>query len=180
MRARWRVSGGSHLAANAIGRQAHDRHRALPRSIRLLMINEYGRQPLSEYQRWELRYAEKEYVFGKAPNYFLASCKSLLPRYGKVLAVADGEARNGVWLAEQGLDVLSIDFSPSAQVKGRLLATERGVTVAPKAGATLEFGELMSTLGRTRRAPTMLWWRFLPSSVHQPSAPRSGQACGAR
>ena len=94
---------------------------------------------MNEYQRWESRYAEKEYVFGRAPNYFLVSCKSLLPRKGKVLVVADGEARNGVWLAEQGLEVLSIDFSPSAQDKGRLLAAERGVVVAPAADATLQF-----------------------------------------
>jgi SAM-dependent methyltransferase len=84
---------------------------------------------VSEYQRWETRYAVPEYAFGKAPNYFLASCKSLLPRNGRALAVADGEGRNGVWLAEQGLDVVSIDFSPSAQGKARALAAERGVNV---------------------------------------------------
>jgi cyclopropane fatty-acyl-phospholipid synthase-like methyltransferase len=84
---------------------------------------------LSEYQRWETRYAVPGYAFGKEPNYFLASCKSLLPRSGRVLAVADGEGRNGVWLAEQGLDVVSIDFSPSAQHKARALAAERGVKV---------------------------------------------------
>lgn len=84
---------------------------------------------LSEYQRWETRYAVPEYAFGKEPNYFLASCKSLLPRAGRALAVADGEGRNGVWLAEQGLDVVSIDFSPSAQTKARALAVERGVNV---------------------------------------------------
>jgi SAM-dependent methyltransferase len=84
----------------------------------------------SEYERWEGRYRAPDYVFGKQPNYFLVSCKTLLPRCGKVLAVADGEGRNGVWLAEQGLTVLSIDFSPSAQLKAKALATERGVTVA--------------------------------------------------
>jgi SAM-dependent methyltransferase len=84
---------------------------------------------LSEYQRWEARYAVPEYAFGKEPNYFLASCKSLLPGRGRALAVADGEGRNGVWLAEQGLDVVSIDFSPSAQGKARALAAERGVNV---------------------------------------------------
>jgi SAM-dependent methyltransferase len=41
--------------------------------------------------------------------------------------VADGEGRNGVWLAEQGLDVLSIDYSPTALAKARALAQERGV-----------------------------------------------------
>jgi hypothetical protein len=94
---------------------------------------------LSEFERWEGRYATGEYVFGKAANYFLASCKPLLPKTGKALAVADGEARNGVWLAEQGLEVLSLDFSPSAQAKGRQLAAERGVAVAPAPGARLAF-----------------------------------------
>jgi SAM-dependent methyltransferase len=84
---------------------------------------------LSEYERWETRYRTPEYAFGKEPNYFLASCKPLLPKSGKALAVADGEGRNGVWLAEQGLDVLSIDFSPSAQAKAAALAKERGVKV---------------------------------------------------
>jgi SAM-dependent methyltransferase len=84
----------------------------------------------SEYQRWEQRFGTPDYAFGKAPNYFLASCKPLLPKSGKALAVADGEGRNGVWLAEQGLDVLSLDFSPSAQRKAKALARERGVKVA--------------------------------------------------
>ena len=87
-------------------------------------------QSSSEYERWEGRFGGSDYAFGKEPNYFLAACKPLLPRSGKVLAVADGEGRNGVWLAEQGLDVLSIDFSPSAQRKARALAQERGVTVS--------------------------------------------------
>ncbi|MGZ5882081.1 MAG: class I SAM-dependent methyltransferase [Xanthobacteraceae bacterium] len=84
---------------------------------------------VSEYERWEGRYRVPDYVFGKEPNYFLVSCKALLPRSGKVLAVADGEGRNGIWLAEQGLEVLSLDFSPSAQQKARALAKQRGVTL---------------------------------------------------
>jgi len=87
----------------------------------------------SEYERWEGRYRTPDYVFGKEPNYFLAACRTLLPRSGKALAVADGEGRNGIWLAEQGLDVLSLDFSPTAQEKARALAKQRGVslTIAP-------------------------------------------------
>jgi SAM-dependent methyltransferase len=84
---------------------------------------------MSEYEQWESRYATPEYAFGTEPNYFLASVRSMLPRQGRALAVADGEARNGVWLARQGLDVLSLDFSPTAQEKGRRLARERGVQV---------------------------------------------------
>lgn len=84
---------------------------------------------MSEYERWEARFAVPEYAFGKEPNEFLKSCKYLLPPSGRALAVADGEGRNGVWLAEQGLDVLAIDFSPSAQRKARALAAERHVDV---------------------------------------------------
>jgi len=83
----------------------------------------------SEYARWEDRFSTPGYAFGKEPNYFLASCKPLLPRSGRALAVADGEGRNGVWLAEQGLHVVSLDFSPAAQNKARALAAERGVNV---------------------------------------------------
>ena len=82
-----------------------------------------------EFKRWEARYSAPDYIFGKEPNYFLAKCKSLLPASGRVLAVADGEGRNSVWLAEQGLDVHSIDFSPTAQDKAHALARERGVSV---------------------------------------------------
>ena len=84
---------------------------------------------MNEYERWEARFAVPEYAFGKEPNEFLKSCKHLLPPLGSALAVADGEGRNGVWLAEQGLDVLAIDFSPSAQRKARALAAERHVDV---------------------------------------------------
>src|SRR6516162_1868299 len=72
-----------------------------------------------EYTRWEARFAPPDYAFGKEPNYFLKSCQKLLPRPGRVLAVADGEGRNGVWLAQQGLKVVSLDFSPTAQKKAR-------------------------------------------------------------
>jgi ubiquinone/menaquinone biosynthesis C-methylase UbiE len=80
-----------------------------------------------EYDRWESRFAKPEYEFGKSPNEFLTRCKKLLPKSGRALAVADGEGRNGVWLAEQGLDVTSTDFSPAAQKKARALAAERNV-----------------------------------------------------
>ena len=86
-------------------------------------------EEMNEYARWEARFSTPAYAFGKEPNYFLKSCRTLLPRQGRALAVADGEGRNGVWLAEQGLDVVSLDFSPTARSKARELAAERGVKV---------------------------------------------------
>ena len=93
---------------------------------------------MSEYERWQKRFAATDYVFGEAPNAFLARQQSLLPKSGKALAVADGEGRNGVWLAEQGLDVLSLDFSSNAQAKARALAAKRGVQI------TTELADLLT------------------------------------
>jgi SAM-dependent methyltransferase len=84
---------------------------------------------MGELERWEGRYAPEDYLFGTAPNAFLAAQKARLPKHGRALSVADGEGRNGVWLAEQGLDVVSMDFSPRAQAKARQLAASRGVIV---------------------------------------------------
>jgi cyclopropane fatty-acyl-phospholipid synthase-like methyltransferase len=84
---------------------------------------------MSEFERWESRFAVTDYVFGTAPNAFLKDQASRLERGQKALALADGEGRNGVWLAEQGLDVLSLDFSPNALKKARDLAAARGVSL---------------------------------------------------
>jgi SAM-dependent methyltransferase len=84
----------------------------------------------SEFDHWQERFSTPDYRFGKEPNEFLVRCKPLLPRTGKALAVADGEGRNGVWLARQGLDVLSIDFSPAAQAKARALAAEANADIS--------------------------------------------------
>jgi SAM-dependent methyltransferase len=82
---------------------------------------------MSELERWETRFAAPGYLFGTAPNEFLKKHAHLLKPGQKALSVADGEGRNGVWLAEQGLDVRSFDFSPLAVAKARDLARHRGV-----------------------------------------------------
>ncbi len=82
---------------------------------------------MSEF--WNQRYAVDEYVFGTEPNAFLASQAQRFSPGWKVLAVADGEGRNGVWLARQGLDVLAVDVSPPAIAKAEKLAAQHGVTL---------------------------------------------------
>lgn len=84
---------------------------------------------MSELERWEARFAAPGYAFGKEAAAFLKAHASRLPASGKALSIADGEGRNGVWLAERGLDVHAIDFSPTALQKSRALAAERGVTI---------------------------------------------------
>lgn len=79
--------------------------------------------------KWDERYASVEFYFGTKPNDFLVSQRLLLKPGMSCLAVADGEGRNGVWLAQQGLRVLSVEGSPVALEKARKLAEQRGVIV---------------------------------------------------
>ena len=127
---------------------------------------------MNEYERWQDRFSGQDYAFGKEPNYFLKSCKQLLPRSGRALAVADGEGRNGVWLAEQGLDVLSIDFSPLAQAKARALAIEMRVSV------NFEIADVHRW--NYPEADSMWSLKFSPSSVRQMSAEQNGPVCAKR
>lgn len=79
-------------------------------------------------QTWNQRFAAEHYVFGEAPNAYLKSqAAHLVP--GTALAVADGEGRNGVWLAQQGLQVDAFDFSDNAIHKALALAQSRQVAV---------------------------------------------------
>jgi cyclopropane fatty-acyl-phospholipid synthase-like methyltransferase len=79
--------------------------------------------------RWEARFSVGEYLFGEHPNRYLASKAGLLVKGSRALSVADGEGRNSVWLAEQGLRVDAFDFSPTAVKKAERLALSRGVRV---------------------------------------------------
>jgi cyclopropane fatty-acyl-phospholipid synthase-like methyltransferase len=92
---------------------------------------------------WDERYAGEGYLFGTEPNAFLVSQRHLLQPGMNCLAVADGEGRNGVWLAQQGLHVLSVEASPVALEKAQKLARQRGVTVEFEQAdlATWQWGE---------------------------------------
>jgi len=79
--------------------------------------------------RWNDRFsATDDYVFGTEPNQFLVrNTKAYLKDGTQILAVADGEGRNGVWMAKQGFEVWSVDAAPAASDKARRLATDQGV-----------------------------------------------------
>lgn len=80
-------------------------------------------------EAWDARYRSDEYIFGTRPNVFLASQEQYLPAGAHVLAVADGEGRNGVWLALRGCKVKSVDISPVAVEKAKKLAREQDVDI---------------------------------------------------
>jgi cyclopropane fatty-acyl-phospholipid synthase-like methyltransferase len=82
-----------------------------------------------DLDRWNARFGSEEYHFGTAPNAFLASQAARLAPGMTALCVADGEGRNSVWLAQQGLRVTAFDFSPPAVAKAKRLAAEAGVKI---------------------------------------------------
>lgn len=81
---------------------------------------------------WEQRYAEPGYAYGTQPNVYLTTHAGLFQPGQRVLVIGDGEGRNGVWLAEQGLQVLSVDYSATGLGKAEALAQERNVSLRTK------------------------------------------------
>lgn len=80
---------------------------------------------------WSKRYSDagQDYLFGTEPNRFLARREQRLQDGRNAISIADGEGRNSVWLAEQGLEVTGIEISAVAIEKARHLAAARKVEV---------------------------------------------------
>ncbi len=78
---------------------------------------------------WNERYSQPGYAYGTEPNDFLAAQEALLPRRGRALELCAGEGRNGVWLAQRGLEVTSVDGSDVGLAKAAELARARGVAL---------------------------------------------------
>ena len=77
---------------------------------------------------WNARYSNPNYVYGTAPNDYLRLNAHRIPK-GRVLSLAEGEGRNGVYLATQGYDVTGVDSSSVGLEKAQRLAKERAVTI---------------------------------------------------
>ncbi len=78
---------------------------------------------------WDERYQQTGYAYGTEPNDFLLESFSKLPTGGKILCLADGEGRNGVFLARQGYQVTSVDQSAVGLSKANQLARSHQVSI---------------------------------------------------
>ena len=106
---------------------------------------------------WDERYSTAEYVYGTEPNGFLVEHAGLLR--GPVLSLAEGEGRNGVFLAGQGLTVHGVDSSAVGLAKAQALAAARGVSLHVEQADLAEFCP-----PARRMAP---WCQFLPTCLAQ-------------
>jgi SAM-dependent methyltransferase len=78
---------------------------------------------------WDARYAGEAFAYGETANAFLRAQRARLKAGMRALVPGDGEGRNGVWLAEQGLIVDTLDLSAHGVAKARALAGARGVAL---------------------------------------------------
>jgi SAM-dependent methyltransferase len=78
---------------------------------------------------WDERFGSLEYIYGTEPNDFLVSVASKIPQ-GKVLCLADGEGRNGTYLASLGYEVVAVDQSTVGLAKAQKLAQEKQVQIS--------------------------------------------------
>jgi SAM-dependent methyltransferase len=118
---------------------------------------------------WDERYGSGGFQFGEAPNRYLESLRGWIAPGMRALSLGDGEGRNGVWLAQQGLAVTSLDWSAVGLAKAQQLAQRHGVAL------------------RTEVADAAAWdypeggfdlvaWIYL----HLPPADRAAAAAGVR
>lgn len=78
--------------------------------------------------KWDKRYADTAYIYGKTPNdYLKEKLKNLTP--GKMLFPADGEGRNSVYAAQLGWATTSFDGSSEGKQKAKKLAAEHNVSI---------------------------------------------------
>jgi len=90
-----------------------------------------GEAATKDKDRWNRKYDNERYLFGKTPIAFLKEHLHLLPK-GNALDIAMGEGRNGVFLATKGFQVTGIDISETGLKKAETLAKEQGVSIETK------------------------------------------------
>lgn len=118
--------------------------------------------PARRLQRfWNERFAGEDYAYGTEPNDFLVAALPALPAGAPVLCLADGEGRNGVWLARRGFAVTSMDLADAGLAKARALAARHGVAIRTEHGdvTAAELG-----VGR--------WAAIVSIFLHLPAGPR--------
>ena len=113
-------------------------------------------------EMWESRYADSGYVYGTAPNDYLVACaEGLTP--GRALCLADGEGRNGVYLATLGFEVTSVDLTQAGMGKASHLATERDVSISTVVADLADFD-----LGDGRWDLIVSIFAHMPPAIRQP------------
>lgn len=89
-------------------------------------------------EMWNSRYSSTEFAYGTVPNQFFKETLSQLKPKGKILLPAEGEGRNAVYAAQQGLDVTAFDISSEGKKKTLQLAMNESVELKYEIGNLFE------------------------------------------
>jgi hypothetical protein len=87
---------------------------------------------------WDDRYKAKEYAYGTEPNQYF---KDVLTKYelkGRILFPAEGEGRNAVFAAKNGIDSVAFDISIEGRKKATQLADSENVTLQYEVGEFMD------------------------------------------
>ncbi|MEL6335884.1 MAG: class I SAM-dependent methyltransferase [Pseudomonadota bacterium] len=87
---------------------------------------------------WDARYRAQPAPFGDGPNHWavmalahpLIAAGAAAGAARRALCLADGDGRNGTWLARQGLEVTALDLSAEATRQAKARDAAAGVSVA--------------------------------------------------
>lgn len=82
--------------------------------------------------KWNKRFSTADYIYGKEANMFVKEAVERFTIGPDILAVAEGEGRNAVYLAEHDRHVTIWDYAQSGLDKAQALAEEKGVTLKTK------------------------------------------------
>ncbi|MFT7219084.1 MAG: hypothetical protein ACI8Z1_000698 [Candidatus Azotimanducaceae bacterium] len=86
-------------------------------------------KPPAPTPQWDARYGEDAFLFATEPNDFLKSLSDSIKPAANILCLADGEGRNGVYLASLGHHVTSIEQSVAGLTKAQALAAKHTVSI---------------------------------------------------
>jgi len=112
-------------------------------------------------EMWDNRYRAVEYAYGTTPNVFF---KSSLDKYnlkGSILLPAEGEGRNAIYAARQGLAVSAFDISEEGRKKALQLAAAHNVVIDYNVGEFLE----MDFTENSFDAAALIYAHFPPNKL---------------
>ena len=89
-------------------------------------------------EMWDTRYASEGYAYGIAPNEFFKNSIATYKPSGKMLLPAEGEGRNAVYAAKEGLEVTAFDISVEGRKKALKLAEKEKVSFNYEVGDFFE------------------------------------------
>jgi hypothetical protein len=78
---------------------------------------------------WDIKFNQDDYLYGKAPNKFIAEESKKFDKNSQVICYGEGEGRNAVFLAKQHFKVTALEPSTIGIEKAKKLALINNVSI---------------------------------------------------